>query len=132
MWVRAFEWARAVYGVRAWAVADHWRPRPFHTTLLIPPPSLSQGPIYQSIECLDREGMELIEAGDGPAFRAYLELTQNTICGRYPIALFLAALALCPVRHTISFTAYDQSSHVTSVADSSVSYASAVVVAEGG
>jgi predicted class III extradiol MEMO1 family dioxygenase len=38
-------------------------------------------------------------------------------------------LAHCPAKFDISFTCYDQSSKATIASDSSVSYASAVVVA---
>ena len=48
-----------------------------------------QGPIYKSIEALDRAGMEAIETGDPAAFHQYLAKTQNTICGRHPICILL-------------------------------------------
>lgn len=47
------------------------------------------GPIYKSIEALDRTGMEIIETGDPDAFKRYLLETDNTICGRHPISVFL-------------------------------------------
>lgn len=47
------------------------------------------GAIYQSIERLDREGMELIERLEPSLFAAYLKKYNNTICGRHPIGVFL-------------------------------------------
>lgn len=47
------------------------------------------GAIYQSIEALDKMGMDIIESGDPDAFKAYLSETDNTICGRHPISVFL-------------------------------------------
>lgn len=47
------------------------------------------GPIYKSIEALDRMGMEIIETGDADSFKRYLQQYENTICGRHPISVFL-------------------------------------------
>lgn len=47
------------------------------------------GPIYKSIEVLDKAGMDIIETGDPDAFKKYLSETDNTICGRHPISVFL-------------------------------------------
>lgn len=47
------------------------------------------GPIYKSIEALDRMGMEIIETGDADVFKRYLSEFDNTICGRHPISVFL-------------------------------------------
>ena len=43
------------------------------------------GDIWQSIEVMDHDGMQLIEAQDLDGFRKYLRKTRNTICGRHPI-----------------------------------------------
>lgn len=85
-----------------------------------------RGEIWQSIEALDRAGMDLIEAQDAAAFREYQERTGNTICGRHPIAVLLHAVGSRPGFST-RFLHYSQSSRCTSMRDSSVSYASAVV-----
>ena len=90
-----------------------------------------QGPIHASIERLDRQGMALIEAQDAAGFTAYLKQHGNTICGRHPTALLLHALRHCATKHSVRFTKYDQSHRCTTEQDSSVSYASAVVVALG-
>ena len=85
--------------------------------------------IYKSIEKLDRQGMELIEAQDYDGFKAYLKETENTICGRNPIQLLLAIIQLASKSHTIGtkFVKYDQSNAVKNKSDMSVSYASALI-----
>ena len=103
----------------------HWGSR-FGYSRTVPGLGLADG-----IEALDREGMALVDAQDGPGFRAYLARTGNTVCGRHPISLFLATLAACGgVRHDVRFVAYDQSSRCAGPRDSSVSYASAVVAVQ--
>jgi AmmeMemoRadiSam system protein B len=85
--------------------------------------------IYQHIYDLDHQGMKHIEIQEPGAFAAYLKQTQNTICGRHAIGVWLNA-----VHHNsqgkdvldISFVKYAQSSQVQSMRESSVSYASAV------
>lgn len=104
----------------------HWGKR-FSYTFYDP----AQGPIHASIERLDRQGMALIEAQDAAGFTAYLKQHGNTICGRHPTALLLHALRHCATKHSVRFTKYDQSHRCTTEQDSSVSYASAVVVALG-
>lgn len=47
------------------------------------------GEVYQSIEKLDKRGMELIEKHDTKGFQKYLDETDNTICGRNPILILL-------------------------------------------
>lgn len=84
------------------------------------------GPIYKSIEALDKMGMEIIEAGDPDAFKQYLSEFDNTICGRHPISVFLHMLRNCSTKIKINFLRYEQSSQCKTMRDSSVSYASAV------
>lgn len=85
--------------------------------------------IYQSIEALDRQGMELIEKQDANGFSRYQHEFKNTICGQFPIAVLLQALerANQQRKHTLRFVKYDQSNKVVKASGSSVSYASAVV-----
>lgn len=45
--------------------------------------------IHEFIEALDKMGMDIIETGEPDAFKQYLQETDNTICGRHPIAVFL-------------------------------------------
>ncbi|XP_010541764.1 PREDICTED: protein MEMO1-like [Tarenaya hassleriana] len=83
------------------------------------------GPIYKSIEALDRMGMDIIETGDPDTFKQYLREYKNTICGRHPISVFLHTLRNCSTKMKIKFLRYEQSSQCKSTRDSSVSYASA-------
>jgi AmmeMemoRadiSam system protein B len=87
------------------------------------------GAVHQSIEALDRQGMQLIEDGDPLAFRAYLAQHGNTICGRHPIGVFLHMLRSSRTRFATRFTRYAQSSRAVTATDSSVSYATAVCAA---
>ncbi|XP_062117609.1 uncharacterized protein LOC133831362 [Humulus lupulus] len=83
------------------------------------------GPIYKSIEGLDKMGMDIIETRDPDAFTNYLLEYDNTICGRHPISVFLHMLRGCSTKIKINFLRYEQSSQCKSMRDSSVSYASA-------
>lgn len=100
--------------------------------------------IFEFISALDHEAMAIIErgakqSGTRCAFEQYLTHTRNTICGRMPIAVLLAAMeAMAGAASTspsmapqplldIKFVAYKQSSKATKMSDSSVSYASAVL-----
>lgn len=88
------------------------------------------GEIWKSIEDLDKQGMDLIEKLNPAAFKAYLQKTENTICGRHPISVLLNIIEslkgtpACELR----FTHYAQSSRCKRARDSSVSYASASCV----
>ena len=64
------------------------------------------GEIWQSVEAMDRQGMSLIEANDIEGFSSYLKKTQNTICGRHPIGVFMNAAAEVGGFQT-RFTHYD-------------------------
>jgi AmmeMemoRadiSam system protein B len=63
----------------------HWGRRFSYT-----PHNPADGEIWQHIEKLDHQGMELIEKMNLADFNVYLRSTDNTICGRYPISLLLA------------------------------------------
>ncbi|KAI9309135.1 MEMO1 protein [Cunninghamella echinulata] len=87
-------------------------------------------PIYKSIEQLDQTGIKTIESLDVKAFRSYLNETQNTICGRHPICVLMAALHTLndqQYEKSIQFIKYAQSSPCHTIKDSSVSYASAYI-----
>lgn len=65
-------------------------------------------------------------------FADYLQETKNTVCGRHPIGVLLAAAAHLQEGGTwnkaqseLKFVRYEQSSACVSASDSSVSYASA-------
>ncbi|XP_054818836.1 uncharacterized protein LOC129318217 [Prosopis cineraria] len=89
------------------------------------------GPIYKSIEALDKMGMGIIETGDPDAFKKYLLEYDNTICGRHPISVFLHMLMNCSTNIKIKFLRYEQSSQCKTTRDSSVSYASAAAKVDG-
>ena len=70
--------------------------------------------------------MARIEERSHRSFAQYLSQTHNTICGRHPIGVLLAAVeALGKEEHRIRFVHYAQSSSVLKTTESSVSYASA-------
>ncbi|XP_065175551.1 protein MEMO1-like [Sycon ciliatum] len=93
----------------------------------------TKGKIHESIECMDKEGMEIIESLNPRHFASYLLRTENTICGRHPIGVFLNAVDVMrrdypALQPSMKFTKYAQSSKATSADDSSVSYASGALV----
>lgn len=86
--------------------------------------------IWQSIEILDKTAMQVLSENDNNmkynAWKQYLEITGNTICGSRPIAVILSALSLTKSstgRTNFDWPNYSQSSHVKNLDDSSVSYA---------
>jgi len=78
--------------------------------------------------------MRIIEELNHDAFIGYLRETENTICGRHPIGVLLAALSTLKEnggsKQYLKFVRYDQSSPCKTSRDSSVSYASAYVMFE--
>lgn len=92
-------------------------------------------PIYESIQDLDIQGIDILESLSFDMFQAYLADTENTICGRHPIAVLLAALESLREKdefskQTLKCLHYDQSSQCKKYTDSSVSYASLYVQIE--
>lgn len=94
------------------------------------------GAIYQSIEHLDKLGMKAIKDLKLDSFTSYSSKYGNTICGRHPIAILVAALEHLNTqslsdptkpRYAMKFLNYKQSSKVSEMNDSSVSYAAASV-----
>lgn len=86
------------------------------------------GDIWKNIERLDREGMDHVESCSRDSFTSYIGRTQNTICGRYPLAVLLSAIEAKSAEDlAVRFVRYEQSSKCKNRADSSVSYASAHV-----
>lgn len=85
-------------------------------------------PIWKSIEDLDKQGMNMIEQKNADGFRAYLSEFGNTICGRFPIQIFLQVVAHSTQSAEVKFVHYAQSSQCMNMSDSSVSYATAVCV----
>ena len=95
-------------------------------------------PIHKSILALDHQGMDHITLSPSSNastahdnFAAYLKETKNTICGRHPIGVLLAAAGHLQTSEwkgkaaELKFVRYEQSSAVEKPTDSSVSYASA-------
>lgn len=93
-------------------------------------------PIHESIGRLDRMAMDAIETGKHQDFLKNLKDTGNTVCGRHPIGVVMAALEILDQEGKISgdgegrfkFIRYERSGDVNDIRDSSVSYASAVAV----
>ncbi len=79
-----------------------------------------------------------IESGSHEAFLKVLGDTGNTVCGRHPIGIVMAAMEVLSrerggdgevgERRRFRFVRYERSSECTSVRDSSVSYASGFAV----
>ncbi|CAG8951028.1 hypothetical protein HYFRA_00006425 [Hymenoscyphus fraxineus] len=127
----------------------HWGSR-FQYTYYIPNGSTTEGggislrrrdpvptdpPIHESIERLDRMSMKSIEAGTHKSFLKNMRETENTVCGRHPIGVVLAAIdqlreaGKVPAdRGYFKFTQYSRSSDPVDASDSSVSYASAYAI----
>lgn len=84
--------------------------------------------VHDCISRLDHLGMEAIETLSPKLFDQYISTTKNTICGRHPISVFLCAVEASKVASRVicKEAHYAQSSRVTSLRDSSVSYGSLV------
>ena len=94
-------------------------------------------PIHESIARLDKLAMTAIEHGQHANFLANLRDTGNTVCGRHPIGVIMAAIESLKSRQLsgmdsnqgkFQFIRYERSSDVVEGRDSSVSYASAFAV----
>jgi AmmeMemoRadiSam system protein B len=82
--------------------------------------------------------MSSIETGFHEKFSEYLTKTNNTICGRHPISVIMAAIECVERKPThdgvqrekvkFKFVRYEQSNKVREPNDSSVSYASAFAI----
>lgn len=90
--------------------------------------------ICDSIGKLDRLSMDAIEGGKHEEFLQNLRETGNTVCGRHPIGVVMAAVEVLEKEGNIGeggrfkFVRYERSSDAVEVGDSSVSYASAYAV----
>ncbi len=80
--------------------------------------------------------MDAIETGKHKDFLGNLKETGNTVCGRHPIGVVMAAIEILKKEDKVSgegkgkfkFVRYERSSDVEDISDSSVSYASAYAV----
>lgn len=88
-----------------------------------------QIPIYKSIELLDQKAMKIASSGSYLEWKKYLKFTENTICGANGISVILLALENEKKykRKEFEWIGYSQSSKVTDIDDSSVSYASGFI-----
>ncbi len=87
------------------------------------------GSMNANIEALDRQAMDLISRQDTEGFSKYLQITGNTICGRYPILILMEVLRNSRTKHQIEFVHYSQSNPLPpnpTREDSCVSYAAGV------
>jgi hypothetical protein len=86
-----------------------------------PFPATSADEVRARLEQLDSAAIEPILSGDAEAFRSFLARTGDTVCGRVPLAAFLATLGR-GARGCL--LAYGTSLDVTGDFEHSVSYAS--------
>ncbi|KAI1774583.1 UPF0103-domain-containing protein [Hypoxylon cercidicola] len=97
-------------------------------------PKPTDPPIHESIKQVDHLAMDAVESGDHNKFVDNLSHTKNTVCGRHPIGVVMAALEELANekpeegKYRFKFVQYQRSSLVEDVTDSSVSYASAYAI----
>jgi AmmeMemoRadiSam system protein B len=88
-------------------------------------------PIHESIAAVDKESMDAVESGSHDEFVEQLKETENTVCGRHPIGVFMAAVEKAGLggdKGKFKFLRYERSGLVDDIKDSSVSYCSAFAV----
>lgn len=95
-------------------------------------------PIHESIKQADFECIDACETTSHQAWLKVLGDTHNTVCGRHPIGVMLAAMEMHEkarsekeddkAKDGFVFVKYEQSSECVDLRDSSVSYASAFAV----
>jgi AmmeMemoRadiSam system protein B len=97
-------------------------------------PKPSGPPIYETIQLVDEAAMDALKSGSHDAFVDNLRRTGNTVCGRHPIGIAMAALELYAEelkdeeKSRFRVVKYDRSSEVVLPNDSSVSYVSAYAI----
>ncbi|OQD77866.1 hypothetical protein PENDEC_c002G00776 [Penicillium decumbens] len=86
--------------------------------------------IHESISAFDIATMTAITTGSAKTFLDTIDRTGNTVCGRHPIGVIMAALEIVTAgkQGRFHFLRYERSSDVLDVNDSSVSYVSALAV----
>lgn len=92
--------------------------------------------IHESIARLDKLSMDAVETGKHEEFLKNLRDTGNTVCGRHPIGVVMAAIeeieksdeSPATGKGRFKFVRYERSSEVEDITESSVSYASAYAV----
>lgn len=104
------------------------------TSLYDHSPKPSGSPIYETIRLVDEAAMDAVESGNHDTFVDNLRHTGNTVCGRHPIGIAMAALELYAkelndeTKSRFRVVKYDRSSEVVWPHDSSVSYVSAYAI----
>ena len=91
--------------------------------------------IHESISSFDMATMAAITTGSTDVFLRSIQTTGNTVCGRHPIGVMMAALEEISSpdqeeegKGRFHFVRYERSSDAVDVTDSSVSYVSAFAV----
>jgi AmmeMemoRadiSam system protein B len=94
--------------------------------------------IHESIASVDLACMAAVAGGSHATFTELLRKTGNTVCGRHPIGVVMAAMEVLNESNgegegdgrkgRFRFVRYERSSDVVGVRDSSVSYASGFAV----
>lgn len=90
--------------------------------------------IHESISAFDIATMTAITTGSARIFLDTIDRTGNTVCGRHPIGVIMAALEVVTANKPTGeqgrfhFLRYERSSDAVDVDDSSVSYVSALAV----
>jgi AmmeMemoRadiSam system protein B len=90
--------------------------------------------IHESISAFDIATMSAITTGSAESFLHVIDRTGNTVCGRHPIGVIMAALEVATADNAADkqghfhFLRYERSSDAVNVNDSSVSYVSALAV----
>ena len=93
--------------------------------------SRNEPAIHESISAFDLATMTAITTGSAATFLDTIERTGNTVCGRHPIGVIMAALEVVTAERAegeqglFHFLRYERSSDAVNVSDSSVSYVSA-------
>ncbi|KAJ5676244.1 UPF0103/Mediator of ErbB2-driven cell motility (Memo-related) [Penicillium macrosclerotiorum] len=96
--------------------------------------SSNEPAIHESISAFDIATMSAITTGSAKTFLDTIESTGNTVCGRHPIGVIMAALEVATAdipadqKGQFHFLRYERSSDAVDVMDSSVSYVSAYAV----
>ncbi|KAG9944498.1 UPF0103-domain-containing protein, partial [Aureobasidium melanogenum] len=85
-------------------------------------------PIHESIKKIDFQCIDACESGSHEKWLDVLSETGNTVCGRHPIGVVMAAMEELGGQGKFRFVRYERSSECVKVEDSSVSYASAFAV----
>ncbi|KAL2675133.1 hypothetical protein Neosp_011313 [[Neocosmospora] mangrovei] len=91
-------------------------------------------PIHETIRTIDEAAMDAVKSGSHDAFLAALKQTKNTVCGRHPIGVMMAALEILSKepdfknKGRFNVIKYDRSNLVRQPNDMSVSYVSAYAV----